>query len=151
VNLGRTALLSRPTGAGRLRGAVLPAPRIVAYGLIRDLQAEQGQVILRGRVHKQVPGQPGDQVLDRQSLVAGGAGQQAVGPGRLALVLEGGYDLDALRLSVGAALASVLGRRFRPEAASSGGPGIDAVAAARKVHGPDARAEGAPSDGGGAR
>jgi len=53
-------------------------------------------------------------------------------PGRMALVLEGGYDLDALRLSVGASLSAVLGNRFRPEPSSSGGPGSDAVAAARR-------------------
>ena len=58
----------------------------------------------------------------------------APAPGRLALVLEGGYDLDALRLSVGASLAAVMGRRFRPETSSGGGPGADAVEAARRVH-----------------
>jgi acetoin utilization deacetylase AcuC-like enzyme len=56
--------------------------------------------------------------------------------GRLALILEGGYDLDALRLSVGASLASVLDVEFRPEHASSGGPGDDAVEAARRAHAP---------------
>ena len=61
----------------------------------------------------------------------------APGPGRLALVLEGGYDLEALRLSVGASLAAVLDAPFRPEAASSGGPGLHAVDAARRVHGGD--------------
>ena len=58
----------------------------------------------------------------------------APAPGRLALILEGGYDLDALRLSVGASLAAVLGARFRPEAASGGGPGTEAVDAARLLH-----------------
>ena len=53
--------------------------------------------------------------------------------GRLALVLEGGYDLDALRLSVGASVAAALDGGFRPEPASSGGPGVDAVHAARSV------------------
>ncbi len=51
----------------------------------------------------------------------------APGPGRLALVLEGGYDLDALRLSVGASLAALLGVDFRPEPASSAGTGAAAV------------------------
>lgn len=58
----------------------------------------------------------------------------APAPGRLALLLEGGYDLDALRMSVGASLAAVLDVEFRPEHASSGGPGDDAVAAARRAH-----------------
>jgi acetoin utilization deacetylase AcuC-like enzyme len=59
----------------------------------------------------------------------------APAPGRTVLVLEGGYDLDALRLSVGAALSAVLDRRYRPEASSSGGPGADVVDAVRRIHG----------------
>ena len=57
----------------------------------------------------------------------------APGPGRLAFLLEGGYDLDALRLSVGASLAAVLDTEFRPEHASSGGPGFEAVETARRA------------------
>jgi len=57
----------------------------------------------------------------------------APGTGRMALILEGGYDLDALRLSVGASLAAVLDVTFRPEHASSGGPGEEAVEAARRA------------------
>jgi acetoin utilization deacetylase AcuC-like enzyme len=52
--------------------------------------------------------------------------------GRTILFLEGGYDLDALRLSVGAAAATVLGERFRPEGATAGGPGIEALAFLRR-------------------
>jgi len=58
----------------------------------------------------------------------------APGPGRTVLVLEGGYDVDAVKLSVGASVASLLGHPYRPEAASNGGPGRDAVAAAERVH-----------------
>jgi len=58
----------------------------------------------------------------------------APGTGRTLLVLEGGYDLDALRLSVGATLAAMLDRRYRPEAASDGGPGADVVDAVRRIH-----------------
>lgn len=54
--------------------------------------------------------------------------------GRMAMLLEGGYDLDALRLSVGASISAAMGHRFRPEPASSGGPGSDAVADARRCH-----------------
>jgi acetoin utilization deacetylase AcuC-like enzyme len=53
----------------------------------------------------------------------------APGPGRLVLALEGGYDLDALGRSVGAAAAAVLDVEHRPEPATAGGPG-DAVVAA---------------------
>jgi len=48
-------------------------------------------------------------------------------PGRLVVVLEGGYDLEAVRACTGAVLASLLGEHYRPEAATSGGPGADAV------------------------
>ena len=48
-------------------------------------------------------------------------------PGRLVLFLEGGYDLDALRSSVGATAAAVLGERYRPEGATSGGPGREVL------------------------
>lgn len=60
-------------------------------------------------------------------------------PGRLVLVLEGGYDLDALRCSVGAALAATLGSTYRPEPATAGGPGRFEVAEARRVHLGEAR------------
>jgi acetoin utilization deacetylase AcuC-like enzyme len=58
----------------------------------------------------------------------------APGPGRTVLVLEGGYDLDALRLSVGASLATVLDTPYRPEPSSAGGPGGDVVDAVRRIH-----------------
>lgn len=55
----------------------------------------------------------------------------AVAPaGRRLLFLEGGYDLDGLAASCGAALAAVEGLSYRPERPSSGGPGSDVVAAA---------------------
>jgi acetoin utilization deacetylase AcuC-like enzyme len=57
-------------------------------------------------------------------------------PGRLVLFLEGGYDLCALRESVGATLSALAEEKFRPEAATSGGPGAAVVeAAARMVAG----------------
>jgi acetoin utilization deacetylase AcuC-like enzyme len=58
----------------------------------------------------------------------------APAPGRTVLVLEGGYDLDALRLSVGASLSAMLDRTYRPEAASAGGPGGDVVDAVTRIH-----------------
>jgi len=70
--------------------------------------------------------------------------QFAPRPGRLALFLEGGYDLDALRRSVGATLAALLGADYRPEPASSGGPGASAVEAARRVHADGVSAGGGP-------
>jgi len=52
--------------------------------------------------------------------------------GRLLVFLEGGYDLDALRASSGAALAALLGVGYRPEPASAGGPGMEVVDAAHR-------------------
>ncbi|HZQ76451.1 MAG TPA: histone deacetylase [Acidimicrobiia bacterium] len=51
--------------------------------------------------------------------------------GRLVLFLEGGYDLDALTTSVGATIAAVVDAPYRPEPATSGGPGAKVVDAAR--------------------
>ncbi len=53
--------------------------------------------------------------------------------GRRLFFLEGGYDLAALGASTGAALAVTQGASYRPEAASSGGPGADVVAAALNI------------------
>lgn len=47
--------------------------------------------------------------------------------GHLALFLEGGYDLAALRASAGAAASASVGVRYRPDPSSSGGPGREFV------------------------
>ena len=59
-------------------------------------------------------------------------GQMTGRPGRLALFLEGGYDLRALRASVAASTARLAGASYRPEPASSGGTGGDLVKEYRK-------------------
>lgn len=56
-----------------------------------------------------------------------------VPPGRRVLFLEGGYELDALAASAGACVAALVGRDHRPEPATSGGPGMDVVEAARHL------------------
>jgi acetoin utilization deacetylase AcuC-like enzyme len=53
--------------------------------------------------------------------------------GRLAIFLEGGYDLDAIQSSVTATLGAVLGADVA-DPATNGGPGSEAVARARSVH-----------------
>ena len=58
----------------------------------------------------------------------------APAPGRVVVVLEGGYDLDALSASTGAVMAAMLGRNYRPEPATSGGPGRRAVDQAGQAH-----------------
>jgi acetoin utilization deacetylase AcuC-like enzyme len=53
--------------------------------------------------------------------------------GRLALFLEGGYDLDAIQSSVAATLGAVLDAAAPNEPPTNGGPGSEAVARARSV------------------
>jgi acetoin utilization deacetylase AcuC-like enzyme len=52
--------------------------------------------------------------------------------GRLAMFLEGGYCLDALRDSIHASLASALELPYESEPPSSGGPGVEYVARVRE-------------------
>ena len=54
-------------------------------------------------------------------------------PGRLVLFLEGGYDLAALASSVGSVAAALVGGGYRPEGASSGGPGAAIVERAKEM------------------
>jgi acetoin utilization deacetylase AcuC-like enzyme len=53
-------------------------------------------------------------------------------PGRVVAYLEGGYDLPALALSAGATVAALAGASWVPEAPTSGGPGREAVAVAKR-------------------
>lgn len=75
-----------------------------------------------------------DDPLANFSLTAGDYADLAIAvrssagcPRRLVLFLEGGYDLDAVTSSVGAAGAALLGERYRPEPASTGGAGPDVL------------------------
>jgi acetoin utilization deacetylase AcuC-like enzyme len=52
---------------------------------------------------------------------------------RLLVVLEGGYDLDALTHSVGTTLGALVGVDYRPEPASTGEIGRPTVVAARQL------------------
>jgi acetoin utilization deacetylase AcuC-like enzyme len=54
--------------------------------------------------------------------------------GRVVAFLEGGYDLDALATSAAACVAALAGAELEPERQTSGGPGAEAVGAARLVH-----------------
>ena len=64
---------------------------------------------------------------------------QAVGlvpAGRRLLFLEGGYDLQALAHSTGAVLSALVDDgAYRPEPATSGGPGAQVVADALNIRG----------------
>ncbi len=54
-----------------------------------------------------------------------------VPPGRRLAMLEGGYDLAALRASSAGVLAAFAEVDHRPESVTSGGPGVDVVEKAR--------------------
>ncbi len=58
----------------------------------------------------------------------------APSPGRVAVVLEGGYDLGAVTHGTGAVLAGLSGQSYRPERPTTGGPGKEAVEKARLAH-----------------
>ena len=51
---------------------------------------------------------------------------------RLVVALEGGYDFDALSMSTGSTLSSLVGEAYRPEGASSGEIGLPTITAARQ-------------------
>jgi acetoin utilization deacetylase AcuC-like enzyme len=57
-----------------------------------------------------------------------------VPPGRRMLVLEGGYDLDAVAASTAGCLASLAGVEWHPEEPTGGGPGRAVVEQVRRVH-----------------
>jgi acetoin utilization deacetylase AcuC-like enzyme len=52
---------------------------------------------------------------------------------RVLVVLEGGYDLEALTYGVGATLSALVGEPYRPEPASMGEIGMPTVVAARQL------------------
>jgi acetoin utilization deacetylase AcuC-like enzyme len=54
-------------------------------------------------------------------------------PGKVIAFLEGGYDLEALTNSTAACLAALAGVEYRPEPATSGGPGRQVPDAALKL------------------
>ncbi len=57
-----------------------------------------------------------------------------VPPGRRLLVLEGGYDLEAIALSTAACMAALAGVESHPERPTGGGPGRAVVDRVRRTH-----------------
>ncbi len=57
-----------------------------------------------------------------------------VQPGRRLLVLEGGYDLEAVAASTAACMAALAGIKLHPEGPTGGGPGRANVDRARRIH-----------------
>jgi acetoin utilization deacetylase AcuC-like enzyme len=58
--------------------------------------------------------------------------QALVSKRRTVVVLEGGYDFQALSMSTGATLAALIGESYRPESASSGDIGLPTISAAKQ-------------------
>jgi len=58
--------------------------------------------------------------------------QQLAPARRTVVVLEGGYDFEALSLSTGSTLSALIGEGYRPEDPSSGEIGLPTIAAARE-------------------
>ncbi len=52
---------------------------------------------------------------------------------RVIVVLEGGYDLEAMTFGVGATLSALVGESYRPEPASTGAIGLPTVTAAKQL------------------
>ena len=61
--------------------------------------------------------------------------QRLVPARRVLVVLEGGYDLEALTFSTGTTLSALLDHPYRPEEASTGDIGLPTVTAARQLWG----------------
>lgn len=68
------------------------------------------------------------------AMVAERVDRLAPRPGRTILFLEGGYDLDALARSFGAAAGALLGVGTRSEPPTSGGPGGEVIRAVHEAH-----------------
>jgi len=58
--------------------------------------------------------------------------QQLAPARRTVVVLEGGYDFEALSLSTGSTLSALIGGSYRPEEVSTGEIGLPTIAAARQ-------------------
>ena len=59
--------------------------------------------------------------------------QQMVPDRRVVVVLEGGYDFEALSTSTGATLSALVGESYRPEDVSCGEVGLPTITAARQL------------------
>jgi acetoin utilization deacetylase AcuC-like enzyme len=127
--LGRTVNIPLPAGA--TGDVVRRAIDEVALPVIDDFQPTWVLVSAGFDAHRADPMaelalSSGD-FADLARTVAGFAPRA----GRLALFLEGGYDLAALQLSVATTVGALMGGFYQPEEATYGGPGNEMVLQAR--------------------
>jgi acetoin utilization deacetylase AcuC-like enzyme len=123
--IGHTINLPLPSGA--TGDVVRQAVEVVALPAIDEFKPTWVLVSAGFDAHRADPlaglALSSGDFADLARLVAG----FAPSPGRLALFLEGGYDLAALRASVTATLSALVGGDDRSEAPTSGGPGREMV------------------------
>src|SRR5205823_4734040 len=120
---GHHALATRPMGFCIINNIAVVAPAVEGFAPTWVL-VSAGYDAHRADPLAELGLSAGD-FADLSRRVAG----YAPGPGRLVLFLEGGYDLEALTTSVGASLAALADVPYRPEPATSGGPGAKVVEA----------------------
>ena len=123
--LGRTINIPLPAGA---TGDVIErAYEEIAAPVVADFSPTWTLVSAGFDAHREDP--MADLALSSGDFAALGriVARTPASPGRLALFLEGGYDLAALRESVTATLAATLGVERHDEERTSGGPGADEV------------------------
>jgi acetoin utilization deacetylase AcuC-like enzyme len=133
---GATALGSTvnvPVPAGATGDVLRRALEEVAAPAVADFEPDWVLVSCGFDAHRADP-------LAGLALSAGDFGHLALDvaqfagrPGRMALFLEGGYDLGALRRSVAATLGALLGGGTGPEDPTFGGPGTDQVRLAKDL------------------
>ncbi len=127
---GFGATLNVPMPAGSTGDAYLGAMDRLVLPVISDFEPTWLVVSAGFDAHRADPLtdlglSSGDFALITRRLLA------TVRPGRRLVVLEGGYDLDALRDSTAAVLAELAGVGHDPEPPTSGGPGHTSVDAVR--------------------
>ena len=123
--IGRT--INIPVPAGATGDVLLSALDVVGAPVIEEFAPTWVLVSAGFDAHRDDPLADLALTSGDFAALARRVAQFAPRPGRLALFLEGGYDLGALRHSVSATLGALLDVDTAPEAPSSGGPGLSQV------------------------
>jgi acetoin utilization deacetylase AcuC-like enzyme len=133
---GRGATLNLPMPPGTTGDAYLAAFDDIVTPTVEHFEATWVLVSAGFDAHRADPlasmGLAAGDYADLTGRVLGLAGR----PGRTVLFLEGGYDLTAVRNSVGACASRLCGERYRPEPATAGGAGMDFVDEYRRMFEP---------------
>ncbi len=124
---GRGATVNLPLPPGATGDVVLQAIQEVAIPVIESFDPTWVLVSAGFDAHRADPlaelNLSNGDFAELARVVAGLAGRS----GRLALFLEGGYDLEALRTSVRSTVGALMGDDASSEPSTTGGPGADMV------------------------